>query len=133
MHLNFRMGRSMSEESRFTKHNQGRKLLPREVRIIEALAESAFPDDGERGLAKALVEDMNDGAMGSLRFLGVERQDRHAARTIGEAEYVDEDGTVVSIALIVDEAGEPFELDFWKVDFSKLLKYPEPHELRRIH
>ena len=29
-----------------------------------------------------------------------------------------------------DEYGELFELDFWKVDFSPLRRYPQPQDLR---
>jgi hypothetical protein len=41
-----------------------------------------------------------------------------------EAEYVDSDAVLVSIAVNADQTGQPFEIDFWKVDFSPLKQYP---------
>ena len=78
-----------------------------------------------------LVEEMNDGGMGSLRFVG--RADRRFGRCIGEAEFDDADGVPVSVALNVDQYGELFELDLWKVDFSPLNRIAALDELRRPH
>jgi hypothetical protein len=55
---------------------------------------------------------------------------RRRSRVIAEAEYVDDDGVSVSIELNVDEKEELFELDFWKVDFSPLRRYPNPEDLK---
>jgi hypothetical protein len=52
--------------------------------------------------------------MGSLRFSGAER--RRYGSTLAEVEFKDADGTPVSVALMLDEAGDLFELDIWKVD-----------------
>lgn len=76
-----------------------------------------------------LVEDMNDGGMGSLRFVGSE--DRRLGKCIGEAEFDDADGVPVSVALNVDLHGQLFELDFWKVDFSPLKRIAALEEFRR--
>ncbi|WP_441234602.1 DUF6984 family protein [Bradyrhizobium sp. 930_D9_N1_4] len=75
-----------------------------------------------------LVEEMNDGEMGSLRFVGT--ADRRFGRCIGEAEFDDADGVLVSVALNADQHGELFELDLWKVDFSPLQKIAALTELR---
>ncbi|MET4390470.1 hypothetical protein ABIB73_006252 [Bradyrhizobium sp. F1.4.3] len=75
-----------------------------------------------------LVEDMNDGGMGSLRFVG--SADRSFGKCIGEAEFDDADGVLVSLALNVDQRGELFELDLWKVDFSPLQRIATLDELR---
>jgi hypothetical protein len=48
-----------------------------------------------------LVEEMNDGGMGSLRFVG--SADRRFGKCVGEAEFDDEDGMLVSVALNVDQ------------------------------
>jgi uncharacterized SAM-dependent methyltransferase len=66
--------------------------------------------------------------MGSIRFLN--GADRRRSRSIAEAQYVDDDGVLVSIELNVDEMNELFELDFWKVDFSPLRRYPSPADLK---
>ncbi|MDX3967543.1 MAG: hypothetical protein QHD01_13185 [Bradyrhizobium sp.] len=75
-----------------------------------------------------LVEDMNDGGMGSLRFMG--SADRLWGKCIGEAEFDDADGVLVSVALNIDQRGELFELDLWKVDFSPLQRIAALAELR---
>ena len=45
---------------------------------------------------------------------------------------MDDDGVLVSIELTVDERDELFELDFWKVDFSPLRRYPNPEDLKHL-
>ncbi|PAC31729.1 DUF6984 family protein [Flectobacillus sp. BAB-3569] len=46
-----------------------------------------------------------------------------------QVEYVDSDGTPVVITLTKDSNGKLLDLDFWKVDFSKLITYPQPHQV----
>ncbi|MCK1651415.1 hypothetical protein IVA88_08165 [Bradyrhizobium sp. 149] len=75
-----------------------------------------------------LVEEMNDGGMGSLLFAG--SADRRFGKCIGEAEFDDADGVLVSVALNVDQRGELFEVDLWKVDFSPLQRIAPLGELR---
>ncbi|PPQ19023.1 hypothetical protein CV770_12900 [Bradyrhizobium sp. AC87j1] len=75
-----------------------------------------------------LVEEMNDGGMGSLRFVG--SADRRLGKCIGEAEFDDADGVPVSVALNIDQRGELYELDFWKVDFSPLQRIAALSDLR---
>jgi hypothetical protein len=45
------------------------------------------------------------------------------------AEYLDQDGIVVRISIVTDEQGELYEVDFWKVYFSPLIRYPAPNQL----
>jgi hypothetical protein len=71
---------------------------------------------------------MKDGGMGSLRFVGT--NDRRFGRRIGSAEFNDTDGTLVSVALNLDQYGELFELDLFKVDFSPLQRIAPASELR---
>jgi hypothetical protein len=107
-----------------TNAENGRSLRPAERALILALS----PQFGVE-LDDALVREMQDGGMGSIRFLGGD--DRRYGRTIAEAMYVDDDGIVVSIHLNVDKTDSLFELDLWKVDFSPLLRYPRPDDLQR--
>jgi hypothetical protein len=72
--------------------------------------------------------DMKDGNMGSIRFAKDER--RIMGKILAEAQYTDEDGVLVSIAINADNKGDLFEVDFWKVDFSPLKRYPKPSDLR---
>ncbi|HKW17311.1 MAG TPA: hypothetical protein VJO35_07385 [Terriglobales bacterium] len=99
-----------------------RKLSLGERAIITALA----PGFKAR-LNDALVTEMQDDGMLSIRFVGA--NDRRRAGSLAEATYLDDDGMTVSIELKVDEAGMLFELDFWKVNFSKLCRYPSAQDL----
>ncbi|HME25935.1 MAG TPA: hypothetical protein VKI44_32140 [Acetobacteraceae bacterium] len=83
-----------------------------------------------RDISHALVEDMNDGGMGSVRFHHGQRSMRVFGRQISEATLVDKDGVAVSVTLNLDQNGDLFELDLWKLDNSRLHKYPAPE---RIH
>lgn len=75
------------------------------------------------------VTDMNDGKMGSIKFLHRDDRDHCLGFELAKATYTDEDGILVSIALNLDQYGELFELDFWKVDFSSLIRYPRIDDL----
>jgi hypothetical protein len=78
-----------------------------------------------------LVEEMNDGGMDSLCFVGT--RDRRFGNCIGSAEFDDADGVPVSVSLNVDQHGELFELDIWKTDFSPLQRIAPLGELREAN
>lgn len=80
----------------------------------------------------ALVEDMQDGGMGSIRFVASGEPERRFGDAVAEAEYIDEDGVLVSITINVDQNKNLYEVDFWKVDFSPLRRYPNPSEVTII-
>lgn len=82
-------------------------------------------------LASARVTDMNDGGMGGIRFVAPDP--RSFGKTLAEAQYLDSDGVLVSIVLNADLNSQLFELDFWKVDFSKLRRYPRPCDIFAKH
>ena len=112
-------------------HDRARPLRPGERQIVEAmLYGKCSRDDLVSTLDTCLVEDMQDGGMGSIRFLSMSQTRPRFGRAIAEAEYTDEDGALVSITVNVDGGGKLFELDVWKVDFSPLRRYPTPAELR---
>jgi hypothetical protein len=85
----------------------------------------------ENTLASSRVTDMRDGGMGGIRFVGSEP--RSLGKTLAEAQYRDSDGVLVSIAISADNNGQLFELDFWRVDFSPLRRYPRPSDLSAMH
>nr|WP_197683849.1 hypothetical protein [Pandoraea faecigallinarum] len=72
------------------------------------------------------VEEMLDGGMGSLRLINKNARNRKFGGQLVESEYVDMDGVQISVAVNVDQFGDLFELDIWKVDFSALIKFPSP-------
>ena len=121
----------MSEESRLNSHPTARHLRPVEQELLEGmLAASGTKFALGVPLQSALVEDMSDGGMGSIRFLPSADQTNRAAQVIAQGEYVDEDGVPVSIAINADQNGELFEIDFWKVDFSPLKRYPRASDIK---
>lgn len=73
-----------------------------------------------------LVDEYENGKMGSISLGG--NPDAYAG-DLARVEYVDSDGTEVVITLTVDDAGRLLDLDFWKVDFTKLITYPTPDKV----
>ncbi len=75
-----------------------------------------------------LVVDLKDGGMGSIKFDLTKKENR--VNQIAAAVFTDKDGVLVDIELTSDKAGNLFELDFWKVDFSELVRYPQIENLK---
>jgi hypothetical protein len=118
----------MSDVSRFASSSTERALRGEEKELIRFLLSDVFePAELENTLATARVRDMNDGGMGSIRFIGPGL--RRFGKQLTEAEYLDRDGVLLSIAVNADRDGNLFEVDFWKVDFSPLKRYPKPSGL----
>lgn len=112
------------------RDKQVRPLSEREKALTLALLGSRSDNLSNR-LDGALVRDMTDGGMGSIRFLFPDsREPARLGKTVAEAEYMDSDGVSVQIAVNLDQEGELFELDFWKVDFSALRAYPDPSQIK---
>lgn len=121
----------MSDESQLTKPESGRPLRAEETSLIRTLLTGIYPTETlERALADSRVVDMQDGKMGSIRFLGL--HPKTFGRALVEAQYLDNDGVLVSITVNADKQGQLFELDFWKVDFSPLKRYPTPQDVSGI-
>lgn len=105
-----------------------RSLRAEEATLIRSMLE-ANKDSAAlmRQLDIAMVEDMLDGGMGSLRFSSDETHSLGAV--VAEADYIDTDGVPVSIVVSVDQRGKLFELDMWKVNFLALEGYPSPEKI----
>ncbi len=74
---------------------------------------------------------MTDGGMGSLLIGPSDRIGRKRGSTCAECHFYDVDDMPVSILLNLDDCGLPFEIDVWKVDFSKTVGWPLTNELRQ--
>ena len=104
----------------------------RNLRLEERMLIAALLSVSHREKLKDLTpeiqaRDLQDGGMGSIRF---DRADpRRFGQEIARAEYEDMDGVLVSITLNIDDRGELFELDIWKVDFSPLKRFPKPSDV----
>jgi len=70
------------------------------------------------------VRDMLDGGMGSVEFFY--REKKRLGGTLAEFQYTDIDDILVVITIYYDCDGNLYEIDFWKVDFSPLIRYPSP-------
>jgi hypothetical protein len=71
-----------------------------------------------------LVEEMEDGGMGSLRFIS-EGEGKFGSVAV-EKDFMDVDGIPVFVSIYIDTDGELFELDIWKTDYSPLKQFPHP-------
>lgn len=73
------------------------------------------------------VEEYEGGKMGSISMgnpdISTYKDD------LIQAKYVDSDETEVVITLTQCAKNQLLDLDFWKVDFSKLITYPKPKDL----
>ena len=67
-----------------------------------------------------LVESLADGRMGSLK-IGINHSQRIFGSACAEFELIDDDGKPVLFSLYLDKAGEPYELDAFKSDFSETI------------
>jgi hypothetical protein len=71
------------------------------------------------------VRELEDGGMGSLSFVSSKLR-RSIGQVAGECSFPDADGVLVVAALLLDEDGDLYELDLWKVDFAPLIRIPDP-------
>jgi hypothetical protein len=107
-----------------------RALRLEEKALIRAMLLGHYPESTLDSLLEACqVEDMDDGGMGSVRFVNGQSHERHLGRVIRKASYVDADGVPVMISINLDRDDALFEVDFWKVDFSPLCRHPSADEI----
>jgi hypothetical protein len=104
-----------------------RLLKKEECNLIEYLLKN-MPDFKHllQDLPDLVVEEMNDGGMGSLRFLSKTGEKRIMREEIAEISLLDLDGIPVSFSVNLGTDGELYELDVFKGDFSPLKKFPLP-------
>lgn len=107
-----------------------RNLTEAELKLMMTMLSAVDSKQGVISqLTSARVREMNDGAMGSLRFEGAGNKSRRFGETISQAKFVDEDGVAASVAINLDQDGNLYELDIWKVDFSSLKRWPNADEI----
>jgi hypothetical protein len=73
-----------------------------------------------------VVENMNDGGMGSLRLVpnGARAAQRFFGHRVSSWESEDEDGVKLLVSLVIDSNGRLYELEIFKTDFSRLKRFP---------
>ena len=81
-----------------------------------------------------VVEDMEDGGMGSLLLIpkAAENTQRSMGAEIASGTFRDSDGVLVVVAVNVDKNDMLYELDVWKVTFEPLLSLPAPSQITVI-
>lgn len=99
------------------------------VEVVSALAEATSLKIDLDMFANSFIEDMNDGSMGSFRVIG---NSKSMGRPAAECMYEDEDGQSVLISLYLDDEFNVKEVDFWKYDFSPLIRMPALSDIRDI-
>lgn len=114
----------MSDES-----HRFRKPSEHELRLVRHLVANSTDLHLEPNWPQTLrVQPMLDGGMGSLRLASgeaVQEADRTIGRRVAELRFTDADGVSVLASLNVDQSGQLLELDFWKTDFSPLIRFPD--------
>jgi hypothetical protein len=77
-------------------------------------------------LRDSMVEELNDGGMGSLTFIRNDKPLQRIGNMIGEISLLDKDKVPVSFAILLDSDGDLYELDVFKADSSPLIEFPLP-------
>ena len=73
-----------------------------------------------------IVQELNDGGMGSLKFVYNDKKTRRFLKELASVSIMDIDNVPVSFALNIDNFEDLFELDVFKADFSQLKQFPIP-------
>jgi len=103
-----------------------RAIKEQEIVLIHFLLKEANLDPKDHKISSE-VEEYEGGVMGSI---GMGTPTAVYAEDIIQVEYTDADGTEVIITLTKDTEGRVLDLDFWKIDFSKLIEYPSPEKVK---
>ena len=105
--------------------NQTRKIRQNEKDLILFLLKKLNLNVIDYPINEDVFE-YEGGKMGSISLNN--NPDAYAGDLI-QVEYIDTDNTPVMITLTHDTERKLLDLDFWKTDFSKLIKYPALSEI----
>ncbi|MBK6964259.1 MAG: hypothetical protein IPH20_10035 [Bacteroidales bacterium] len=103
--------------------NKTRKIRNEERSLILFLLSQCGLEENEYPIAEEVFE-YEGGIMGSINLAGSD-PDLYDGDLI-QVEYTDTDGVEVIITLTKDKNNRLLDLDFWKMNFSKLISYPTP-------
>lgn len=98
-----------------------RKLTKEEELLITFLVEKSSTNIPSNWKDNLLAVPLNDGNMGSLYLFyeNILPDKRKLGKQVSDMTFIDEDGIEIIVSLNVDEEGILYELDVWKVDYSK--------------
>lgn len=109
-----------------------RSITPEELAIIRRLLQLAGVSDAVCDHAEgALVLPMADGGMGSVQFASNKDRPRRT-RQVAHGVAADRDGVLLDMTVNLDQDGQLFELDIWRVDFAPIQRYPAPEEINPV-
>jgi len=101
-----------------------RNLNKQEIALIQRLLEISDRNEQLINLQSLEVQEMSDGGMGSLYI--VNPQKPSGQRTFGcriaEFQYKDADEVPIIASLNVDEDGDLYEVDVWRVDYNPVIR-----------
>lgn len=106
-----------------------RPLRDQESKVLDALLGLVPSNARPSSEHELFAVDLADGGMGSIRLTDKSDPVRKMGSELVLAEYIDEDQIPVLISINLDEQGRLFELDFWKVNYEPLKRYPRPEEI----
>lgn len=109
------MENTISEENKLIS----RRLTEDEKRLLALLLLKASIIKTKDWLDSLWVTPLNDGGMGSYYIV-----EESFTKTASDILFVDEDSVPVLASLYVNNAGEPCEVDMWKMNYTKLLHIP---------
>lgn len=104
-----------------------RKPSTEELRFISFLIRESKLKVSPKWEESLMVTSMDDAGLGSLLLYpnGSIVSGREFGRVLFEVEFKDTDNVPVVASLNLDQHGELFELDIWKVNFDPLIRFPE--------
>src|SRR5437868_5611610 len=97
-----------------------RKLSTQELSFLKSML--AEREDGAKyisTLAACVVDEMDDGGMGGLRFHS-SKPNRKLGIELASTQFQDDDGIDVLATINLDQYGDLFELDIWKTNFTAI-------------
>lgn len=100
-----------------------RPLEEKEANLVKCLLKNTNYEHLD--LSGRMVEDMEDGGMGSIKFIASDDQQGRSAKQVAELLFEDSDNIPISVSVNVDQYGDLFELDIWRVDFNPVQRYPD--------
>jgi hypothetical protein len=102
--------------------------IRQEEKVLIAYLLEQLPDNSNQYNIPLFIKELEDGGMGSIQLTD---EGRHHKDLI-QMQYVDADGQKVIITLTENQAGQLFDLDIWKVDFSPLKQFPTIEKLQPL-
>ncbi|MGY0427336.1 MAG: DUF6984 family protein [Polaribacter sp.] len=100
-----------------------RNLNQKEKKLIKFLLRKIKYD---YELDNLIVDEIGGYPSESISFLSNrDNVQRKMSKAIIECTFTDVDNIPISISLNIDDEGHLYELDIWKVDFSKIIRYPD--------